>query len=215
MQRLSSSQRKFLQEATSRYHQSLPGSPGAEYLETRGLNAPSALDEINKFRLGYVDDPLPGHSSYRGMLAIPYLRWSPAGWSVVKIRFRRIGDGDGAKYLDVAGAEVRLYNTLALLKQSPQIAITEGELDAITAQLCGIPAVGVAGVEAWKKHFREPFLGYRDVFVLADGDDAGSRFAHGVAKTLPNAKVIPCPPGEDVNSLVVRRGAQALIERLK
>ena len=219
MQRLSGSQRSWLREATERYHLSLPGSRGEEYLKTRGLAFPSLIREGSaRFRLGYVDDPLRGHEMYRGMLALPYLRWSQEhGWSVVSIRFRCIDNhehkGHG-KYNTVAGDRARLYNTLALLKQTPKIAITEGEIDAITAEACGIPAVGVAGVQTWKPHFREPFLGYREVFILADGDEPGMLFANTIAKTLPNAKVIPSPPGEDVNSLVLSRGKSALLERI-
>lgn len=217
MQRLTDSQRTFLKEATSRYHQSLPGSLGEEYLETRGLTSPSIREQVAKFRLGYVVDPLPGHEIYKGMLAIPYLRWSQEhGWAVVSIRYRRIADSEGGgKYLTQAGDRPRLYNTLALLKNTSKIAITEGEIDAITAQVCGIPTVGVPGAQAWKPHFREPFLGYRDVFILADGDEAGLQFAHNVAKTLFNAKVIPMPTGHDVNSLVIEQGKQALLSRLR
>lgn len=217
MQRLTDSQRHFLKEATSRYHQSLPGSPGEEYLGTRGLTAPSIREQVDKFRLGFVADPLPGHEIYKGMLAIPYLRWSQEhGWAVVSIRYRRIADSEGGgKYLTQAGDRPRLYNTLALLANSSKIAITEGEIDAITAQVCGIPTVGVPGSQAWRDHFREPFLGYRDVFILADGDEAGLQFAHNVAKTLFNAKVIPMPSGHDVNSLVIEQGKQALLSRLR
>ena len=219
MQRLSEGQRTFLREATSRYHNALylPDNPAAEYLASRGLMAPSRQQEMDQqYKLGYVHDPLPGHEHYRGRIAIPYLRWSAQhGWAVVKIRFRRVGDGDDAKYLDVANAPIRMYNTMALLQQSRDVAITEGEIDAITAQLCGIPAVGIPGSQAWKPHFREPFLGYANVFVLADGDDAGMAFARSIAKTLPNSKVIPMPDGEDVNSLVVNHGPSALTERIR
>lgn len=218
MQRLSESQRSFLRAATSRYHQALPGSPGERYLETRGLMFPSICDDVDRFRLGYVADPLPGHEMHRGMLAVPYLRWSQDhGWAVVSIRFRCIEDHDHkghGKYMTEAGDRPRLFNTLALLRDSPSVVITEGEIDAITAQVCGVPAVGVPGAQAWQPWFREPFLGYESVFVIADGDDAGMKFARSVAKTLPNAKVIPCPPGEDVNSLVTTRGKGALLDRL-
>jgi len=215
MQRLSSSQRDYLREATTRYVRAFPDSPAAEYLASRGLEGP----EVNRFKLGFVEDPLPGHEMHRGSLAIPYLRWSQEyGWSVVSIRFRCIKDhehvGHG-KYMTQAGDRPRLYNTLALLRQEPTIAITEGELDAISAQVAGVPAVGVPGAEAWQPHFREPFLGYETVFVLADGDEPGLRFANTVAKTLPNAMVIPCPDGEDVNSLVHKHGPEALKERMK
>jgi hypothetical protein len=193
MERLSESQRQFLREATHRYHGSLPGSPAEEHLGSRGLEAPSIKDKVQKFRLGYVNDPLPGHEQFRGYLAIPYLRWSQHnGWTVPSIRFRCMADhehtGHG-KYMTAPGDRPRLFNTVALLKPAPAVAITEGEIDAITAQVCGLPAVGVPGAQAWLPHFREPFLGYRDVFVLADGDEAGLRFANTVAGTLPNAKV--------------------------
>ena len=175
-------------------------------------------EKLGRFRLGFVGDPLPGHEQFRGFLAIPYLRWSQEqGWAVVSMRFRCIEDhehkGHG-KYMTVAGDRPRMFNTLALLKESPSIAITEGELDAITAQLCGLPAVGIPGSQAWQPHFREPFLGYKNVYLLADGDDAGLQFANTVGATLPNAKVIPMPPGEDVSSLVALKGVEALMERI-
>ena len=62
---------------------------------------------------------------------------------------------------------------------------------------------------------RELFLGYRDVFVLADGDEPGMKFANKVATDLPNAKVIPMPNGSDVNQLVNDEGPQALLDRIR
>lgn len=213
MQRLSDSQKAFLKDATTRYHRSLADSPADGYLRSRGLWPTN--ESVRKFRLGYVADPLSGHEMYRGMLAIPYLRWHPDhGWMTVSIRFRRLVGG-GAKYLSVAGDQPWLYNTYALVRHSPVVAITEGEIDAITASLCGIPAVGVPGAQMWKPHFREMFAGYRDVYILADGDDPGLAFANAVAGTMFNSKVIPMPPGEDVNSLVIGEGKQALLERMK
>jgi DNA primase len=219
MQKLSESQKNFLREATEKYHANIDGSPADEYLRSRGLAFPSIRNAVNRFRLGYVDDPLPGHEMYKGFLAIPYLRYSQEHeWAVVSIRFRCVQDhphqGHG-KYMTAAGDRPRLYNTLALLRQAPTIAITEGEFDAITAQVAGLPAVGVPGAAAWQPHFREPFLGYREVFVLSDGDDAGMQFANTVAASLPNAKIIPMPPGEDVNSFVVQNNPQALLERTR
>lgn len=151
---------------------------------------------------------------FRGFLSIPYLRRSPDNdWCVVSIRFRRLDDGK-PKYMTEAGDRTRLFNTLALLEDSAIVAITEGEIDAITSQLCGIPTVGIPGAQAWKPSFREPFLGYREVLILADGDEAGSAFSTKLAGELPNAKVVPMPPGQDVNSLVVQHGAQALKDRI-
>ena len=207
MQKLSESQRAYLWDATSRYRESLPGSPAAEYLASRGIPLET------KFGLGYVADPRPGHEMYRGCLAIPYLRWSPwRKWSAASIRFRRLDDGH-PKYMTVAGDKPRLFNTKALTNYSKDMAITEGEIDAITAELAGVPTVGVPGAQMWKPHFRELFMGYRNVNILADGDDAGMEFARAVAKTLPNARIIPMPNRSDVNSLVNTQGKDALLER--
>ena len=208
MQKLSESQRASLWEATSRYRESLPGSPAAEYLESRGIPL------TTPFGLGFVTDPLPGHEMYKGCLAIPYMRWSQwRNWSVAAIRFRKL-DGTNPKYLTMPGDKARLYNTHALTKYSKDMSITEGEIDAVSAELAGVPAVGVPGAQMWKPYFRELFMGYRNVNILADGDEAGMDFAKQVAKTLPNARIIPMPDGEDVNSLVMSKGKEALLGRL-
>ena len=151
---------------------------------------------------------------YRGCLSIPYMRWSPwRGWSVASIRYRKL-DGSKPKYLTMPGDAPRLYNTVALTRYSRDMAISEGEIDAITAELCGVPTVGVPGAQMWKAHFAELFLGYRNVNILADGDEPGMEFAKSVARTLPNARIIPMPDGEDVNSLVTKNGREALLERI-
>lgn len=217
MPKLSDTQKKFLADATTQYKESLPGSKAEEFLAARGLSHEDP--QVSKFRLGYVAEALPGHDMYRGMLAIPYMRWSPGtGWSVVSMRFRCITDGcdhpNHGKYMSNPGDSPRMYNALALLADHDSIAITEGEIDAITATVCGIPAVGIAGVETWKKHFKEPFLGYETVYVLADGDDPGMKFAHNVAKELPNTKILPSKLGEDVNSMFTKFGKESLIERM-
>lgn len=216
MPKLSNGQKQFWVQAMNNYHSSLPGSPAAEYLDGRKLT----VQELAPFRLGYVAEPLPGHDMYAGMLAIPYVRWSPgAGGTVVSMRFRCIqkqcDHPNHGKYMSVPGDNPRLFNTVAFLDNEDRIAICEGEIDTITASVCGMPAVGVAGAESWRDHFREPFLGYETVFILADGDDAGMRFATKVAKTLPNAKILPCSPGEDVNSEYQKKGKSFLMERIK
>jgi DNA primase len=132
---------------------------------------------------------------------------------VASIRFRRL-DGEKPKYMTVPGEKPRLYNTHALTRYSKDMAITEGEIDAISAELAGVPAVGVPGAQMWKPFFRELFMGYRNVNILADGDEAGMAFAQQVAKSLPNARIIPMPDGEDVNSLVKSQGKHALLERI-
>ncbi len=118
------------------------------------------------------------------------------------------------KYLKPPGIPGRLFNAVALADEDDEIGIAEGELDAVTATAAGIPTVGVSGAENWKPHFAEPFAGYAAVYIFADGDGPGLKFARDVAKKLPNARIVPMPDGEDVNSVVLRDGAKAFMERI-
>lgn len=155
---------------------------------------------------------MPGHEQYAGKLAIPYLTQS----GVTTIRFRRIGDGEGPKYLSVPGDEPRIYNPHALLQNTHSIAICEGEFDTMTAHQSGIPAIGIAGVSGWRSYFRRCFKGYRNVYLLADNDDKGQglEFAEKVAGQVENPKVILMPPGMDVNSFVLAHGEAALNDKI-
>lgn len=218
MPKLSASRRQFLQSATSSYHQSLRGSPAEELLESRGLTGP----DVDLFRLGYVADPLSGHEQYRGRMAIPYLRQcgdGPQDWHVVTMRFRcsRIGCRceDHAKYLSVAGDDVWMYNTPVLLRETETIGITEGELDAISATISGVPSVGLPGAESWQSYMAALFIGYESTFILADGDNAGMKFATAVAKNVDNAKIIQSADGQDVNSEMVTRGRDFILGKVR
>lgn len=208
----SDSRRTFLQEATKNYHQQLSGSPGEAYLHSRGL----PLQQIERFRLGYVAEPLAGHEQYRGCLAIPYIRKSAGGnWAVIEMKFRHINPPPGVdKYLNVTGSTTRIFNTIDMVLHEQTIAICEGEMDAIAASSNGIPAVGIAGVTNWKSHYDQLFYGFDTVYILADGDEAGKHFSNTLAEKLDNAKVVVLPPGEDVNSVISSQGADWLKEKL-
>lgn len=156
---------------------------------------------------------MPGHEKYHGMIAIPYL--SPDGWTL-QIRFRRIGDGDGPKYLSVPGAPPRLYNTRTLDDSYTEIFVTEGEPDTWIATQCGLPAVGIPGVSSWCPEWALPLLQYDAVYLLADNDDKGqgAKLGERMAADLPNLRIILMPEGHDVNSFVLSEGADALLERV-
>lgn len=165
------------------------------------------MGNADKFRFGYVEDPLPEHAQHRGKLAIPYLRKHPRhGWLCVDIRFRALDPETKPKYASLPGSHPRLYNTPALTTPATVVGITEGELDAVTATILGLPTVGVPGAANWREHWPELFRGYRRVVVFADGDDPGTKIANTIAKTLPNAQVIQLPDGEDLNSLYLTKG---------
>lgn len=218
--------KSFLAKATREYHESLEFSPAEEYLVRRGLLNPETEASLSRFRIGFVKDPLPGHEMYKGWLAIPYLRRGfinsgpMNGWSVATMKFRCIQDHDCeevhprvGKYMGHPGANTHLFNTLDIQNSDNEIAICEGEIDAITAHLAGIPAVAVPGVKNWKDHYYRLFKGFKTVWIFADGDTWGEGLAKKLSEGMGDKlRIIKMPDGEDVNSMVRMHGKQALLK---
>lgn len=199
MSTLSTEQRSLLESATARFEAELAVDTAAQtYLVGRGLTAAVARGH----RIGSVPAGYPMFEDYAGRLAIPYL--TPAG--VVDIRFRAM-HGEEPKYLSRGGERVHIYNVLAFQDDSDFIAIAEGEIDTMSAHtLCGIPCVGMAGVNAWKSWMSRAFGDYSTVFILCDGDDPGHEMGKKIRRDLDNGVVIHMPTGKDVNDMVLAEG---------
>lgn len=201
-----------MEEATAKY-QGLVTPEVARYLMDRGIEQGVA----STFRLGAVEEPIPGHDMFHGRLAIPYI---VAGHPVT-IRFRCLRDHDCKtsncpKYLPIPDEPTRMYNVSAITRAAYDIDVTEGELDALVLEQLGYPAVAIPGVHNWKSHHRRMLAGFSKVRVWGDGDQAGAEFGNKITKALRQAKVVRVPKGEDVTSLLLRDGAEAihdLIER--
>jgi DNA primase len=187
-------------------------SPAREYLEKRGIDLPAA----NMSHLGYVkpDAALPGHDAYKGMLSIPY--YTVHG-GVVAMKFRAIDDRSTSRYLWPPGQTSHLYNVCATVSGHPSIAICEGELDTVVAHaVCGVNAVGIAGVSHWKSHHPRVLRGFRDVFVITDNDDKesgenpGQDLARKILNDIPHARNIVLPRGQDITDFVLQNGKDAL-----
>lgn len=231
-EKLSSGHMNGSVEAARTYFQQFKGSPAEEYIKARGLG-----DVAEKFRLGYVGSALTGHEQRTGMLVLPYLRPAGGAHGVATVRFRCIADEcvkDEAgnyfaptrkenhdrhkkwygKYWGLPGDAPRLFNTTALITESPFIVVTEGEFDAAVWESVGVPAIAYQGTGAWRDHFIPPLIGFETVYVIADGDEPGIKAAEKLAALLPNAKVIVFPDGQDTNSFLHEYGAAALRERI-
>lgn len=219
-------------EAARTYYHQFKGSPAEEYIKARGLESVA-----DRFTLGWVGSALTGHEQRTGMLVIPYLRPAGGPHAVATIRFRCIADEcvkDDAghylaptrkenhsshskwygKYWGLPGDIPRLYNTRALLNESPFIVITEGEFDAMVWESVGVPAIAYQGTSAWRDHFLPPLLGFETVYIIADGDAPGMEAAEKLAASILNAKVIVLRDGHDSNSFLHDYGAAALRERI-
>ena len=203
--RLSSSQRQFLLQATQRYAGKI--ELAQEYLSSRSLS----VEEASIFHLGVVEDPLPGHEAYKGRLAIPYI--TPSG--VVDIRFRGMHNED-PKYMGLVGAKTTMFNTQACFVADKYICVTEGEFDCIMMSVKTLhPTIGIPGANNWKSHYAKILDDFEIVIVLADGDAAGLEFGKKISRELGNVNIISMPEGEDVNSIITKRGSEWIDERIR
>ena len=183
----SEGQKKFLAQATEKYEKEL-SEEAAEYLVNRGMTE----ETIRRFRIGLVENPLPGHEHVRGYLAIPYT--TPDG-TVVSMRFRRL-KGEGPKYLSMAGDPPRIFNVSALERETSGIVVCEGEFDTMIAEQCGLPAIGIPGAQAWQKRWRRLLVQYQAVF-------------RAISESLENTRMVPMNGG-DVNSFFLEHGEAGL-----
>lgn len=208
MRPLSSDSRKSLELATSHYEAHV-GRVEA-YLAARGISRSTA----ERFRLGYVETPADGHASYAGMLAIPSI--GPRG--VYALRFRCLEPHDckefnHGKYRGLPGAETRIFNVRALHEAGDYIAITEGELDAVILEQCGIPAVAVPGARNWKAHYNRVFAGFSTVYVCEDGDTAGREFSRKVAGEVLTGVIVSMGESQDVTDVFLKEGEAGVRKR--
>lgn len=218
--RLSDEFRQSLDTAANRYHTTLashqPGSPALDYLLGRGIER----EQVDAYRLGVVDGSFPEHVPYTGWISIPYL--TRLG-GPVQLKFRRLS-GDGPKYMG-SGGSPRLYNTLALDKADRlgYVAICEGEFDALVLDaLCGIPAVGVPGVDTWasRPEWREIFAGFSKVLVFPDQEpdktrpngtkhNPGRELGERILRDLDTAQLVGLP-AKDANESYLQYGSDVI-----
>lgn len=214
MRPITASQVETLTVAATMYHSAI--WQAGDYLERRGISEASA----STFQLGVVSDPVPGHERYDGWLSIPYLGVSADGedqcWS---IRFRCIQDHSckelkHGKYQTLSGDASRLYNARVIKDAGSSIHITEGELDAIILNQCGLPAVAVPGANSWKYHYTRLLAGFNRVFIWGDPDAAGAEFVTTVSNAVRASAAVKLTLG-DVNDTFLQGGKAAILEAME
>jgi len=203
--------RQFLEKSTLRYAGHLDEAAG--WLEGRGLD----LEVARGQGLGVVRDPLAGHGQFEGRLCIPYL--TDAG--PVNATFRCIKDHDcksidnHSKYLFRKNSGTHMYGVQDLSWADEWIAVTEGELDALTLKQIGVPAVGISGAKKWQDHWSNVFEDFSRVYLFEDGDSAGEELWERLSNEVHGAIRVRMPDGEDVNSMYNKQGKDYLLGRFK
>lgn len=186
MRRLDDERLTWLEETCRDYEMSLMEDQGAvSYLNGRGLSTSSA----DRFRLGVVAAPPPEHKGAAGRLAIPTIkRVGPVGFKFRCIDPACLAGGEDDERHESHGKYMTfekqsLFNVAALDNDLGFIALTEGELDAMTLDgECGIPAVGLVGVNSWHDHYYGLLKEFSRIWVFEDNDSL---------KTRKNCKVCP------------------------
>lgn len=96
------------------------------------------------------------------------------------------------------------------------LILTEGESDtiAVSAYLPKIPVLGIPGSQSWKPDWKFHTAGFERVFIVGDGDAAGTTFAEGILADLPAARLVLVPPGADTRAILQKLGSRAFVALL-
>lgn len=213
--KLSKEQRQYLERAWEEYSPHLGDAEG--WLAGRGLDLGFAASR----GLGVVRNPLPGHESAEGYLAIPYLtRTGP-----VNFNFRCIKDHNckevpnHSKYWRRKGSPTNIYGVMSIAQADDWIVVTEGEIDALTWQQAGVPALAVPGAENWKEHWANLLEDFSRVYLAEDGDNAGKDLWIAMSEHIDQSNTMVVrmrmPDGEDSNSMYLKYGKDYLLGRIK
>jgi len=218
-----------LQEFLSRTHD-LEGE-GLAYLEGRGISKEVAERLGVRFvpRDGQVvtamfrrqkQAEVAGVSAFYvyEKLGIPYLVFPYyQGDHVTYIKTRCLPTEDAAQQEGLTGDRYRNtrgripcpYNVNRLRDPTiGRIFVAEGEMDTLTLETAGFPAVGVPGAGNFRKEWADLF-GEVDVYLAMDPDKAGEAGMTNIAAAFGDrgrqVYRVPLPAGQDVNEFFGRR----------
>lgn len=147
------------------------------YLNSRGIS----LETANKFNLGhYMSEEYPPNR-----LLIPTSRYT--------YNVRSIDDDSKQKYKRPSGMPVVLFNECALVQKRYPVFVTEGELDAISIEELGYPAVGLGSASNTRLILERTDLDILEypLIIALDNDSAGRKSSKLIQEKL-NTLGIPC-----------------------
>ncbi len=103
---------------------------------------------------------------------------------VVYLQARRLGDGDGPRWLCPVGLRPPAFNLDVLTERVTTILICEGVTDVLSAHELNINSIGLVGASARLDARTLGRLRGRNVAVLGDADRAGESFATRTVRQL-------------------------------
>lgn len=150
---------------------STPKSAVKEWLNGRGLTD----ETIAAFRVG--EQVRDGKTT----AVFPYLR----DGELVNAKYRNVADKKDMR--QEAGAEPCLFGWHLIDPKCRRVAITEGEIDAMTLHQMGVPALSVnqgAGNHQWIESDWQRLDRFSEILVCFDADEAGQKGAREIVRRL-------------------------------
>lgn len=150
-------------------------------LEMYAVSKKLPLNFLQQLGLGEREstDYVPGH------VTIPYY---DADGACMAVRQRR-NPNNAQRFAWNKGGTVTLYGAwLDLNKNAPALILCEGESDAQSCWLHGLPALGVPGATNYKPAWTERYIGNRDVYIHVEPDAGGQTFREKICQALFDAK---------------------------
>lgn len=154
----------------------------------------------NEARQGKIVDALSG------MVTIPYLVAGNCvairgrAWPYSPTDFEAWGsvryDPPVSKYKTPGGTKARLFNTDTTWGES-EVAVAEGEMDALVLEQAGFRAVGVPGANAWQEEWDGYLTSLKRLWIIFDRDPAGEKGATKLLAKFPGTarRVFLSPDG--------------------
>jgi hypothetical protein len=132
-------------------------------------------------KLGVRDAKYQGTQAVR----IPY---HATDGSETAVRFRlaleKSSEGDD-RFRWKSGSKTSLYGLERLeeVRKAGYVVLVEGESDAHTLWLHGIPALGIPGVDTWKPRWADHLEGVEKVYVVVEPDGGGETLKNKLSAT--------------------------------
>jgi twinkle protein len=167
-----------------------------EWLSSRGLTAAT----VEAFRIGEVERSGSVYALF------PYIREG----ELINVKYRNIVDKKDMR--QESGAEPCLFGWSLIDPKKRAIAITEGEIDAMSLHQVGIPALSVnagAGNHQWIDNDWVRLERFSEIYLCYDNDEAGQKGAREVANRLglDRCKVVTFPT-KDANEFLLTGATQ-------
>lgn len=158
-----------------------------EWLKGRGLTEKTLAD----FKIA---EQIQGGKTYA---VFPYLR----DGVLVNVKYRNVTEKKDMR--QEGGAEPCLFGWHLIDPKCRTVAITEGEIDAMSLHQCGIPALSVnagAGNHQWLENDWDRLDRFSEILLFLDTDEAGQKGAQELAKRIgaDRCKIVKIP-AKDAN----------------